>query len=87
MKQLIFTIYDEKAEAFFPPFYMPNKSMAVRQFGDMVNDNKSQISLHPHDYTLFQLGQWDDNTSSFEEMKKTSIGNGVEFITPTEKDA
>ncbi len=47
MQHKIFTIYDTKAEAYFPPFYLPQTSMAIRQFGDMVNDDNSQISKHP----------------------------------------
>ncbi len=49
MQHKIFTIYDTKAEAYFPPFYLPQTSMAIRQFGDMVNDDNSQISKqHPY---------------------------------------
>ena len=80
MKHKIFTIHDVKADAYFPPFYLPNKSMAIRQFGDMVNDENSQISKHPADYTLFELGEWDDNNADFVELTKNSLGNGVEFL-------
>lgn len=77
----IFSIYDSKAEAYFPPFFLPNKSMAIRQFGDMVTDDKYQTSKHPEDYTLFHLGQWNDNSSEHELHKSIkSLGNGVEFV-------
>jgi len=58
--------------------------MAIRQFGDMVNDENSQISKHPADYTLFELGEWNDNTAEFVELGKTSLGNGVEFLSNEE---
>ena len=81
MKQKIFTIHDKKAEAHFPPFYMPNLSMAIRTFGDMVNNAESQISNHPEDYTLYELGEWEDNDATFTIHKeKISHGNGIEFV-------
>ena len=77
----IFSIHDSKAQAFFPPFYLHNQAMATRQFGDMVNDPESNISKHPADYTLFTLGTWDDQDSTFKvKVNKQSLGNGIEFV-------
>ncbi len=87
MQHKIFTIYDTKAEAYFPPFYLPQSSMAIRQFGDMVNDSNSSISKHPADYTLFELGEWDDNSSEFVDLNKKSLGNGIEFISNPDENA
>lgn len=77
----VFSIHDNKADAYFPPFYLHNIAMATRQFGDMVNDPTSTISKHPQDYTLFTLGTWDDSDAQFKQkINKQSLGNGVEFI-------
>ena len=82
MKQQVFSIYDAKAQAYFPPFYLHNSQMAIRQFGDMVNDPESRVSKHPEDYTLFNLGEWDDQTSNYKIAKNSpeSLGNGVQFV-------
>lgn len=81
MDHQIFSIHDSKAEAYFPPFHLHNKSMAIRQFGDMVNDPTTQLSKHPADYTLFHLGNWNDQTAQYsKKMDPVSIGNGVEFL-------
>lgn len=56
MMQKIFTIYDSKAHAYLPPFFLPEAGMAVRVFSDCVNDKSHQFSKHPGDYTLFQIG-------------------------------
>jgi len=77
----VFSIHDSKADAYFPPFYLHNINMAMRQFGDMCNDPSSNISKHPEDYTLFTLGKWDDNNGQFKiKVNNTSLGNGVEFV-------
>lgn len=75
-----FSIFDQKAAAYFPPFYLQNKALAIRTFGDMVNNPESRINKHPEDYTLFHLGQWNDNSSEHELFKSIkSLGNGLEF--------
>lgn len=82
MKHLLFTIYDEKAEVFLPPFFVPTVGIAKRAFTDCINSNDHQFAKHPGDYTLFQLSAWDDQDASFLKPEKKSIGNGVEFIDP-----
>ena len=80
MKLKIFSIYDSKAEAYHQPFYLTTKSLAIRQFTDLANDNSSQISKHPADFTLFYIGEYDDHTASFDlEKTKIALGTALEF--------
>ena len=87
MKHLLFTIYDEKAEVFLPPFFVPTIGIATRAFKDSINSDDHTFGKHPSDYTLFQLGSFDDHDASLEPADKKSLGNGVEFIdnTPPER--
>jgi hypothetical protein len=78
--QLLFTVYDSKAETFMPPFFVPSKGLAIRAFEDCVNSKEHHFGQHPADYTLFALGEFDTNTAHFVNMEKISIGNGVEFV-------
>jgi hypothetical protein len=76
----VFSIYDEKADAFLPPFILPNVNMAKRVFSDCVNSDTHQFGLNPTDYTLFELGTFDDANGQFMlQRTKQSHGNGVEF--------
>lgn len=76
----VFSIFDDKAEAFLPPFILPNQNMAKRVFADCVNSDTHQFGNNPADYTLFRLGQFDDSTGQFLlDRTKHSLGNGVEF--------
>lgn len=81
----IFTIYDEKAKAYYPPFYLHQTGMAVRIFSDMVNDPQNKINKHPSDYTLFDIGTFNDNTALIVAHTAESVHNGVELINPTEE--
>ncbi len=80
MRTIIFTIYDEKAQVFLPPFFVPTLGIATRAFSDCINSEDHQFAKHPQDYTLFQLGEFFDHDASFEVIDRKSLGNGVEYL-------
>lgn len=81
MKHKMYTIHDRKAGAFLPPFIMPVEAMALRAFGDCVNDSNHAFNRHPEDYTLFRIADFDDQTGMFElESAPVSVGNGLTFV-------
>jgi hypothetical protein len=79
MKYHIFSVYDEKAKAYITPFFLPEIGQATRVFGDMVNDTNHQFGMHPQDYTLFKIGDYDDGSGTTESNKQT-IANGIELV-------
>jgi len=82
MKKIIFSVYDEKAEAFLQPFFLDTKGLAIRAIVDCMNDPKHNFSMHSSDYTLFQLGEFDQVDATI-TVNKTSLGNLVEFKSQT----
>lgn len=78
----MYTIFDSKAEVYLQPFCMKAKGEAIRAFADHVNDGQSQFSKHPEDFTLFELGEFDDCKACI-NMHHTpiSMGVAVEFKT------
>ncbi len=81
MRLKIFSVYDEKAMAYIPPFTLPTREMAVRVFGDMVSSDTHQFSMHPSDYTLFELGEFDDSDGVISVGRgPTKVVNGVEIV-------
>lgn len=79
MIQKIFSIFDEKAEAFMQPFYCETSGVAIRHITDCLSNPDHQFSKHPSDYTLFNLGEFNNLDGSINHNKK-AIGNLVEFI-------
>lgn len=80
MRLSVFAVYDEKAKSFLPPWFMPNTAMAVRTFGDCVNDAEHQFGRHPADYTLFTFGSFDCLTGKFElAAARELVANGVQL--------
>ena len=87
MKLIIFSVYDQKAEAYLPPFFIPNAAMAQRTFSEAVNSPSHQFGKHPADYTLIELGTFDDGKATIHphEIAKT-VCTGLECIlTPAQK--
>lgn len=65
MQLHMFTVYDSKAKAYLPPFFMGQIGQAVRAFSDCVDNAEHAFSKHPEDYTLFRCGTFDDVTGLF----------------------
>lgn len=77
----LFTIYDVKADAYLPPFILPKIEMAQRTFGDCIAAEDHQFSQHPEDYTLFDLGTYNDENAQYELYNAPhSLGNGLEYV-------
>jgi len=60
MKNLIFAIYDSKARAYHQPFFSPTLETGQRAFMSSVQESNSYLHKFSEDYTLFQIGEWDD---------------------------
>lgn len=80
MIKQVFTVYDSKAEMYMPPFMAFNKGEAIRSFSDAAKDPKSMIYAHPEDYTLFHIGEYDDNTAKYiQPVTNVSLGVAIEY--------
>ena len=67
---------------------MKTKGEATRAFMTTVNDPKSHLNKYPADFTLFEIGTYDE-TKGLVTPHKTNINVGVavEFLTTSEKPA
>ena len=81
MKIRIFTVFDQKAAAYLQPFFSPTVGTAVRAFSDTVNDPNSMLSKHPSDFTLFEIGGFDDQSGVVSSLSShISHGVGLQFV-------
>ena len=62
------------------PFFEQAKGLAIRAFADLVNDPSTVVGKHPQDFTLFEIGNFDQDNGEIIVQDKRSIGNGVEFL-------
>lgn len=81
MKFEAFSVHDVKAEAYHAPFFQHMLAQGKRTFSDCINSESHPFGKHPHDYTLFHVGEFDDNTGKISPFPSAiSLGNGVEYI-------
>jgi hypothetical protein len=61
-KSFVFASYDRAAQCYMQPFFAPHAGVAVRGFTDAIKSPKrdSDISLHPDDFDLYELGEFDN---------------------------
>ena len=77
----IFTVFDEKAESYMQPFYMQTTGAAIRAFEDTCNDPASAFNKHPADYTLFEVGTFDDHNAEIKMLSgKIALYSALEVI-------
>ncbi len=74
----ICTIYDAKGEAFFQPMFFQSVAQAERSFQDATAKPDSDIGMHPEDYSLFLVGEFDQRTGQITVLEaRVAIAVGV----------
>ena len=77
----VYSVYDSKAEAYLPPMFFPSKGVAIRAFTVAVTDASHDFHKFSEDYTLFELGSFDDSNAVFAcHMTPIPIGKASEFL-------
>lgn len=81
MIRKIYCVYDAKAEAYLQPFFCDSKGLAIRGFTDEVNKPTSPFNKWAADFTLFELGSFDDSSAKFLlHSTPISVGVALEFV-------
>ncbi len=71
-----FTIFDRKADRYDFPMCAPNQDIAIRRFGDMMDQEGTVFHLHAEDFDLFLCGEWDMVSGIFIASERHYIING-----------
>lgn len=81
----IFSMRDEKAEAFVRPFFMPNLALAIRAIVSAGQEDTHPFALHPKDYILYELGTWDEEHAEFDLSVAPQRHGSVADLTPPDE--
>ena len=77
----VFAIFDVKVEAFLAPMVFPTNGQAIRAFGDTVRKPETTFHMHPEDFQMFYLGEFDDVLGKFVcPTAPVSIASAMEFV-------
>lgn len=66
MKLKMVSIYDSKAQAYLPPFFVRHVAHAVRGFQGALTNAETDFGKFPIDYSLHEFGEFDDETGQLE---------------------
>lgn len=80
MKTQIFTVFDSAAHRYLETFNAPSVEYAIREFRRAVNTEKHQFSQFPEDYTLFHVGEFDQEEGTITGWPPRSLGVAVTFV-------
>lgn len=77
----VFAIFDAKAEAYLPPFFTGSAGLALRMFASAANDSEHKFAQYAADFTLFEMGSWDELTGLFKLYDaKINLGTALEHV-------
>jgi hypothetical protein len=79
----MFTVFDSKAEAYLPPFFLNSTGLACRSFTETSNDPNSSICKYAADYTLFEIGTFDDQKGAITQIEPHNLGTALSYKTAT----
>lgn len=78
MKLNAYTLFDNKALQYHPPFFASTDAAAVRSINDLVQDPKTMVGRHPGDYVLYRCGSYDDSNAFF--TVESPLGHIVDAV-------
>lgn len=66
-KQFVYSVFDKAANTYGRPFFLVADGLASRTFIDEINraDQNNSMYMHPEDYVLYKLGEFDDSEAIF----------------------
>ena len=82
MKLNIYSIFDRKAKAYLPPFYLRSLDEAKRAFAGIATDQSSMFWKFPEDFSLWQLGIFDDNTGEIQAAVDGPLDQALVYTAP-----
>ena len=64
----MYALLDHTAQIFLNPITFINDKDAIRWFGSVVNsDEKTNVSQHPEQFTLYRLADYDDQLGTYQD--------------------
>lgn len=84
-QRIMCCVYDSKTESYSAPQSFITRGEALRGWGALANDKGTQIGKYPADYTLFEVGTFDDQKGTVNPNHAlVSLGTALEFLTSGE---
>jgi len=84
VKLSLYSVYDLVAKTYTAPYAAQSDAIAIRSLLTAVRDPNSTLSQHPHDFRLFKLAAWNDESGEITVDLPVLIINVIDLI-PTKE--
>lgn len=78
----VFAIHDRQGEFYSNPFFLPHAGLARRTFAEMARDPDNQVGRYPADFSLYELGTFDNVKCQFALGVPSFICTAISTLTP-----
>ena len=74
-------IYDRIGMAYSAPQFVVSYGSAIRSFGDEIRNQRENnpLNVHPDDFDLYSLGEYNDELGSFDVHPPKQIASGRDY--------
>lgn len=79
MKTEIFAVHDSAADAFAQPMFFKNTATSLRAFAAACRDENTDLHQHPSDYTLFKIGEFDEDSGKLTALEPVSVAKALDY--------
>lgn len=79
MKFNIYSVYDVKACAYARPLYLRSKEELFAAIYETAKEKSTGFYKHPEDYTVYELGTFDELTAKIEYIGPQSVGTVLDI--------
>lgn len=76
----VFSVRDQKAEAYLNPIVTETDAVAIRMFDRACRDETHDFHQHAEDYILFKVGEFDRTTGELIPILPTAVRYAVEAV-------
>lgn len=81
----MYIVYDGKSESYTLPMFHLAVGDAIRNFTQAANSKESMIGLYPEDFSLFECGEYDEQTGKFSLYKAIKhVANAIDLVQSSE---
>lgn len=85
-KMKLYCIFDAAAKAYGAPFPAATPGVAERIFKDMVNNSQYKFGKYPEDYSLWYVGEFDEDSAEIVGSKASLAVTAVQVLRSSEVD-
>lgn len=77
---LAYSLLDNKTGHFSIPFFFNHRGHAIRAVIELGTDLKTTVGRHPNDFTLCEVGVFDDQVGRFTSEDTVHLGTVKSFL-------